>query len=42
MAKIFKPKIPVLKSNIGKRSLPKRKGRDRTGTASRTRYEVRK
>lgn len=42
MAKMFKPKIEVLKSNIGKRTLPKRKGKDRTGIASRTRYEAKK
>jgi len=42
MKKLFKPKIAVLKSSIGKKSLSKRKGRDRTGIVSRVGYEVKK
>lgn len=38
MAKMFKPKIPVLKSSIGKKTLSKRKGKDRSGTMTRARY----
>jgi len=42
MAKIFKPKIEVLPSALGSviRMLPKRKGKDMTGTASRARREI--
>ena len=42
MAKVIKPKIEVMPNGLGKRkrSLPKRKGKDRSGTVARTRREV--